>query len=162
TISCTVTLYDAEGRPVVRIGRLHMARARTSATAVRDAAYRIAWEPRPRSTAAAGASTDALVDAAERSLHELGAAHDAAVYGPLHEELGHLSPACSPFALQSLGWKASAGDVVTVQDVMQRCGIVPRYAALVRRMLRVLQDAGVVAAENGDTWRVTSTAVATD
>ena len=162
TISCTVTLYDGEGRPVVCIGRLHMARARTSATAVRDAAYRIAWEPRPRSTAAAGASTDALVDAAERSLHELGAAHDAAVYGPLHEELEHLSADYFLFALQSLGWKASAGDVVTVQDVMQRCGIVPRYAALVRRMLRVLQDAGIVAAENEDTWRVTSTTVATD
>lgn len=161
TISCTVTLYDMGGAPVVRIGRLHMARVRTSAAAS-NAAYRITWNQRPHAGAAAGAAPATLVEAAEVSLRDLAEAHNAAVYGPLQDELERVSADYFLYALQTLGWRPAAGEAVTVQDVLASCGIVPRYAALVRRMLRVLEGAGIVAAESVDTWRVVSDRPAAD
>src|SRR5690606_40192826 len=121
------------------------ARVRTSAAAS-NAAYRITWNQRPHAGAAAGAAPATLVEAAEVSLRDLAEAHDAAVYGPLQDELERVSADYFLYALQTLGWRPAAGEAVTVQDVLACCGNVPRYAALVRPMLRVLAGAGIVSA----------------
>ena len=164
SISGSVTLYDEHGAPAVSIEGLHMVRTRSAApTRDGDAVYRVAWETRARPMSGnAGAATEALVQRAENALAELGAAHGATVYGPLHEDLEKLSAEYFLHALQTLGWSPVAGEIVSVETVLTRCGIVGRYRPLVKRMLRVLEQIGVVVSVDADTWQIDRAAALPD
>ncbi len=50
-------------------------------------------------------------------------------------------------ALERLGWECRAGMVIDPEELRERMNILPRHGRLLRRMLALLSDAGILAAE---------------
>ncbi|MBA2244190.1 MAG: class I SAM-dependent methyltransferase, partial [Gemmatimonadetes bacterium] len=99
-----------------------------------------------RVSALARRITAALPPAAER--------HGLATEYELFPQLEALSADYVAEALQQLGWRFESGQYLAGDDVMQACGILPRYRRLLTRLLDILAEEGVLARSAAGGWEV--------
>jgi acyl transferase domain-containing protein/SAM-dependent methyltransferase/NAD(P)-dependent dehydrogenase (short-subunit alcohol dehydrogenase family)/acyl carrier protein len=125
-----------------------------------DLLYEIAWPiaERPAAGAAAEAAADfpAPEELAERvapRLAELSAVHGMALYDELLPDLDVAAGLSIVHALRTLGWRFEPGEAVTAERLAERLGIVGRHHRLLERLLRILEEDGVLR-RNGDEWKV--------
>ncbi len=156
-----VTLVDDDGRLLASLGGLRLKRARWDAL-VKGAQsdewlYEVRWQPVERLAAEAVASTSITVsDVAGRVdaiADSLAIEHDLGTYHQLIGELETLSLTYVVCALAELGWHPEPGDVVVERELGERLGVVPRYGRLLRRLLAMLAEEGVLA-DAGTGWIV--------
>jgi acyl transferase domain-containing protein/SAM-dependent methyltransferase len=130
-----------------------------SAEPWREWLYDYQWEP----TALGGARAALRLPASE-SIHArlatvvepLCATHDVAAYAALAPEMAALCATYAADAVRACGWNLSAGARASAAEIVARGSIAPRYARLVRRLLEILAEEGVVRAD-GEQFEATST-----
>ncbi len=164
TLTGDLWFYDPRGRALGSLSGLILKRAtRASLLAasegVQDLLYEVLWRELPLIDGARSAqalespTTIALgIDTfAEYLSHEgVEIAERAALMG----DLERLSRSYALAALERLGWKRQSGETIRVADLGDGLQIVPEHSRLLRRMLRLLVDAGVLARSPDGGYRV--------
>lgn len=100
--------------------------------------------------------TDTLdrVDALE-SLTQLAERHGLHDYNRYRASLEHACLALAASALSRLGWHPVPGETFSLDDLLQRLGVVPAQHRLVGRFIAALRDAGYLHGDGGmDPWVV--------
>ncbi len=156
----TVRLYDADGTLVAEAHGVQLKRANqeTLMRAVHrlpeDWLYRVAWEPKVLETLP-GPKMLAL------GLHEQAALNerepDYAAYRDLAPQLDRLSAAYILEAFKALGHPLQPDQHISTADLEAALPILPRYQPLLKRMMEILCEAGMVMALKKEAgWQVTS------
>jgi acyl transferase domain-containing protein/SAM-dependent methyltransferase len=162
-----VSVFDEAGALVATLRDVRLARAAAGALArlgdrwLDDALYEVRWED-SAAAAAAPPRTAALDEALDPA--KLAAAATAALpalvretsldrYDTLQSQLEALSALYVERALDRLGWQPAAGEQVGVESLRERLGILPRHSRLLRRMLDIGVEVGLLETR-GDGWTV--------
>jgi acyl transferase domain-containing protein len=180
TITGDLRLYDESGRLVAEAegltakratrDALHRAlRAAGAPERWRDWLYEIVWRARPHPSRAAEqlpASNDqiALTELSERlqpRVAELAAHNGLTGSAELLPQLDALSVAYALLAFEKLGYAFTMSQRVTVDVLAQVAGIAGQHHALLRRILGVLAEEGILLPE-GDGWVVAAVPTASD
>jgi acyl transferase domain-containing protein/acyl carrier protein len=123
----------------------------------REWLYETRWEPAEAISGSAARDTSgspgSIAKAVEPETPALVAQHGIAVYDRLYPELDRTCAAYMVVALSKLGWRARAGDRVTVDGLLKDLRIEGRHRPLVARMLDVFVEDGLLRLD-GDHWTV--------
>lgn len=180
TLTADLSLYDEEGRLVAEVDGLTAKRATrealrralrgvSPAEKWRDWLYEVKWRPQPHLRRAEIQPPDSIeqigLEELSRGLQprviELRAQNGLAATAGLLPQIDALSAAAILQAFAQLGWTFTAARPVTVDALTQATGIAAQHRALLRRMLGVLAEEGILLPE-GDGWQVVSTPVVSD
>jgi len=166
SITADLRLVDADGRELAAALGVAMRRAGRellrSLRAPRDWMYEVAWEPRPRASAAVSASgrPDALeriAASAPTYLERHFASEGASRYQALHRGLEALATEYVTEALRDLGLELRPGRQCSAVSL----GVPPARRRLLARFLEMLAEDGVVRAD-GDELQVLRPPAAAD
>ena len=154
-----VRLYDPHGAALGGIHGFTVKRATRAALAaavegIDDLLYEVVWRDRPLAEGASTASWLVDTGAIAQQVNTFGdylseAAVSVAERRALETALGRLGQSYALAALARLGWRRTAGSRVEPQRLCQELGIRPEHRRLSGRLLGMLSDAGILAAQPG-------------
>jgi acyl transferase domain-containing protein/NADPH:quinone reductase-like Zn-dependent oxidoreductase/SAM-dependent methyltransferase/acyl carrier protein len=155
-----IRLFDADGHLVGEVLGLEGRRV-AAATWQRqqedpaDWLYAVRWEPQARGAVDAGEGDHAppVVRTLHEGLRQEVARHDLETYQALLPEFDALGGAWALTALRTLGWNPEPGQQVSTTRLLQELDVVPAHHQLVRRMLEMLREDGVLHGTH-DRWEV--------
>ncbi len=164
-ITANVLLRDDDGRVLVQLEALRLARAsraaiqRATADRTGDWLYDVEWEAQPRGAsdrhfaASALPALDGVAQRVEVLSVPVVTEHRVPVYEEASPHIEALSAAFIAAALAELGWKPKVGDRIDAPALIERLGVVESQQRLVGRLLVILGEVGVLRPD-GDGWRV--------
>ena len=164
TLTGDLWFYSTGGVPLGGLTGFAVKRANrsslfSSTESLEDLLYEVAWRDRPlrnrlrpaielAAPSAVAAETDAFAEYLAREGVQVP--DRAALLGDLEQ----LSRAYSLAALDKLGWRRRAGEVIDPEELAEEIGVIPQHCRLLERMLRLLSDAGVLEKAPGGQYRV--------
>ncbi len=157
---------DVQGRDGAPLGMLANVRLRQVGRATLEHAlgrgaeaplfYRVAWraQPTPDAGGPPTADTGLLAAAADRAFDQLAPRHQLQRYDTLLPDLDDLSAAYVHAAFRDLGFDATPGRALSTEAEAAALAVVPRHAALFRRLLQILADDGILESVGPERCRV--------
>jgi microcystin synthetase protein McyG len=124
--------------------------------------YETAWASVERATHASGSAGSAaamlgdpaeFAEALQSRVLELAAEQGMSGYDEMLPKLDILAGRAVAAALRQLGWVAACGDVVDVESLAAKLGVLPRHHRLLGRMLDMLAEDAVLC-RTGTCWEV--------
>ena len=144
-----IEVVSPDGRVLARLEGLQFRKVRDVSTALpADWLYEVSWQP-----LAPGRAAEASFGAADvaagggLAIAHLASEPDTQAYGAGLDQIERLSTAYIHDAFRALGWQPRPGDVFDASQLKGKLGIVPRQAALFRRLLQILAADGVLTLE---------------
>ncbi len=154
TLTGDMRFFDLRGKVIGGLDGLTLKRATrasflSAAEGVQDLLYEMVWRDRPQIDSARPA--DALAGPATVAKgtdtfaqYLLGEGVEIEDRDVLIRDLERLSRSYALAALESLGWRRRSGETIEPAALGERLQIIPEHSRLLRRMLRLLIDAGVL------------------
>lgn len=116
--------------------------------------YRVSWRALPAPGGTPSTDSATLAAAASRAFDELVPRHQLRQYDTLLPALDDLSAAHVQAAFVDLGFDATPGRVLSADAEAATVGVLPRHAALFRRLLQILADEGILEPAGPGGYRV--------
>lgn len=159
SLTADISLVDDRGLVVASIGGLHLKHVRSAAS---DGwFYHTAWRSVSLAQSGGLAGADPIAAKVNSEVPALRDACRIEGYNDLLPSLDALARAYLVQALRRLGWAMEPGDLVTAGALADRLAVVDAHRSLLRRMLQMLEEQGVLE-RNGDTWQVVRRAATDD
>ncbi|MEM8808095.1 MAG: MupA/Atu3671 family FMN-dependent luciferase-like monooxygenase, partial [Cyanobacteria bacterium P01_G01_bin.38] len=161
-----VRIFTAAGQEVMRITglRLQQAQQRDRPANLKDWFYRVEWLPQPAQLPAPDYLPSPL-DIAQQVRHQMSQQDGWAplsVYRSLFPKLEALSTVYILWAFQQMGIALSPGQRLSVAAITQQVEGVRAHQRLLKRLMQILQQAGVCQAIAADEWEICQTGAVSD
>jgi acyl transferase domain-containing protein/acyl carrier protein len=159
-----IFLLDDDGREIARLESVRLKRARRDAllrgarSDMDEWLYEVQWKPADDGH---GASQTAihlppislLAEGVSDLAEPLAIEHDLDQYQRLISALEELATCYVWRAIESLGWRPRAGEMLSAGALASQLGIAPRHSRLFGRLLEMLGEDGALTQANGG-WQV--------
>ncbi len=162
TLVADVSVIDAEGAVVLEVVGLRFARVAAGTLGRDDAGpvdswlYEVEWRPAPLAVPGEAGPLGLGSKSIAETLEGVGAGLAAAEpchYGEMLDEIDRLAVDYIVAAVRRLGGKLGVGDRLTLAELQASLGVIPRYRGLLRRLLDILVEDGILVAA-ADGWTV--------
>jgi NADPH:quinone reductase-like Zn-dependent oxidoreductase/SAM-dependent methyltransferase len=156
TLKAAISVFDDDGVIAIVDGiSLRPTTEVTGASAISDSLYELAWRPAVPSAAQSFIDPRELVPAARSALAELAEAHGLARYHAAFLSTEQIAAIFIARALEQLGFRFDVGRRFNTDALAGELGVVPRYHRLLRRLLAILAEDGLLREDDGE-WIVTA------
>jgi acyl transferase domain-containing protein/acyl carrier protein len=150
-VTVDVQIFDDQGRIVGAIAGMHWRRAdRQRGVGYGNWLHEFVWQPLAAVTAPLPpVNTRAIVTGLQPVLEGLWSTHKLDSLDSFRAELNRLCSSAISRALLLLGWDYIPGRRFTAESAARKLNVIDRHARLLRRMLNILAEDGILQAANG-------------